>query len=201
MLFEKRIRETERQIESQNTIENRIDKLEKEIKKNSFDSFIKNNQLEKRTQELQNKIQTEDLQSKLADLEKLQEEVNIKSTEFSDSDINIEKKTSELVNRIASITPKEDAKQKEIEPDKIDSSKKINEHENETKKFFFWSSERKQTNEPDTGELVKQYFKKKSKPKVEAKVNIGNNYKTKEWDLRPETLDKEIQKTKKIENN
>ena len=57
-LFEKRIKDTERQIEAQNLVENRISKLEKEIQKNSFDSFVKNTSLEKKTNELQDKIDT-----------------------------------------------------------------------------------------------------------------------------------------------
>jgi predicted Zn finger-like uncharacterized protein len=69
-LFEKRIVDTEKEIEAQALIENRISQLENEIKKNSHDSFIKNTALEKKTNDLQIKIQSDDASDKLDNLEK-----------------------------------------------------------------------------------------------------------------------------------
>ena len=69
-LFEKRIADTEKEIEAQALIENRISQLENEIKKNSHDSFIKNTALEKKTNDLQIKIQSDNASDKLDDLEK-----------------------------------------------------------------------------------------------------------------------------------
>ena len=69
-LFEKRIADTEKEIEAQTLIENRISQLENEIKKNSHDSFIKNTALEKKTNDLQIKIQSDNASDKLDNLEK-----------------------------------------------------------------------------------------------------------------------------------
>ena len=69
-LFEKRIADTEKEIEAQALIENRISKLENEIKKNSHYSFIKNTALEKKTNDLQIKIQPDNASDKLDNLEK-----------------------------------------------------------------------------------------------------------------------------------
>ena len=69
-LFEKRIVDTEKEIEAQALIEDRISQLENEIKKNSHDSFIKNTALEKKTNDLQIKIKSDNLGDKLDDLEK-----------------------------------------------------------------------------------------------------------------------------------
>jgi predicted Zn finger-like uncharacterized protein len=82
-LFEKRVIDMEREIESQNLVENRISKLEKEIQKNSFDSFVKNTKLEKKTNELQNKIYAEDIEDRLEDLEKLETSAVLSFTSFS----------------------------------------------------------------------------------------------------------------------
>ena len=69
-LFEKRIVDTEKEIEAQALIENRISQLENEIKKNSHDSFIKSTALEKKTNDLQIKIQSDNASDKLDNLEK-----------------------------------------------------------------------------------------------------------------------------------
>ena len=69
-LFEKRIVDTEKEIKEQALIENRISQLENEIKKNSHDSFIKNTVLEKKTNDLQIKIQPNNPGDKLDNLEK-----------------------------------------------------------------------------------------------------------------------------------
>ena len=68
-LFEKRITDTEKEIAAQSLVENRIIQLEKEIKQNSFDSFVKNTNLEKKANYLQNKIHSEGVNDRLDNLE------------------------------------------------------------------------------------------------------------------------------------
>ena len=83
-LFEKRIVDTEKEIEAQALIENRISQLENEIKKNSHDSFIKNTALEKKTNDLQIKIQSDNASDKLDNLEKdfvINEETKVSNEE------------------------------------------------------------------------------------------------------------------------
>ena len=83
-LFEKRIVDTEKEIEAQDLIENRISQLENEIKKNSHDSFIKNTALEKKTNDLQIKIQSDNASDKLDNLEKdlvINEETKVSNEE------------------------------------------------------------------------------------------------------------------------
>ena len=83
-LFEKRIVDTEKEIEEQALIENRISQLENEIKKNSHDSFIKNTALEKKTNDLQIKIQSDNASDKLDNLEKdfvINEETKVSNEE------------------------------------------------------------------------------------------------------------------------
>ena len=70
MLFEKRIADTEKEIEGQTLIEDRISQLENEIKKNSHDSFIKNTALEKKANDLQIKVKSDNVIDKLDYLEK-----------------------------------------------------------------------------------------------------------------------------------
>ena len=68
--------DTEKEIEKQSLIENRIFKLEKEIQKHSHDSFIINTTLEKKTNDLQKKIHTDSPGARLDNLEKeVQKEV------------------------------------------------------------------------------------------------------------------------------
>ena len=68
-LFEKRITDTEKEIAAQSLVENRIIQLEKEIKQNSFDSFVKNTNLEKKANYLQKKIHSEGVNDRLDNLE------------------------------------------------------------------------------------------------------------------------------------
>ena len=74
---------------------------------------------------------------------------------------------------------------------------KSKEKKSKSNKFFFWSNENKKEDTPDTGELVKEYFKK-NKVQPNDKIEIGTNYKTKKWDLRQEVIDEELEKSKKI---
>jgi predicted Zn finger-like uncharacterized protein len=69
VLFEKRIIDTEKEIAAQALVENRIIQLEKEIKQNSFDSFVKNTNLEKKANYLQMKIHSEGVNDRLDNLE------------------------------------------------------------------------------------------------------------------------------------
>ena len=90
-LFEKRIVDTEKEIEAQDLIENRISQLENEIKKNSHDSFIKNTALEKKTNDLQIKIQSDNASDKLDNLEKdfvINEETKVSNEETKENKDN-----------------------------------------------------------------------------------------------------------------
>ena len=90
-LFEKRIVDTEKEIEAQALIENRISQLENEIKKNSHDSFIKNTALEKKTNDLQIKIQSDNASDKLDNLEKdlvINEETKVSNEETKENKDN-----------------------------------------------------------------------------------------------------------------
>ena len=90
-LFEKRIVDTEKEIEAQALIENRISQLENEIKKNSHDSFIKSTALEKKTNDLQIKIQSDNASDKLDNLEKdfvINEETKVSNEETKENKDN-----------------------------------------------------------------------------------------------------------------
>ena len=103
-LFEKRIVDTEKEIEAQALIENRISQLENEIKKNSHDSFIKNTALEKKTNDLQIKIKSDNLGDKLDDLEK--DFVGNEETKENKDNNTLPKKDSYSPN-IRNISPKD----------------------------------------------------------------------------------------------
>ena len=223
-LFEKRIIDTEREIESQNLVENRISRLEKEVQKNSFDSFVKNTKLEKKTNELQNKIFTEDIEDRLEDLEKLEKEVKDKTAEVSNNDISLEKKANELKEKILSYNTNdklEDLEQQVIQTknenniidnqkdDEITDNDKLNKYsffspiseekvnvdkDKKSSKSFLWS--KKEKNTPDTKELVKENFKKKENSSNK-KVNNNNIYNVKNWDLREEAIGRELEQIKK----
>ena len=223
-LFEKRIIDMEREIESQNLVENRISRLEKEIQKNSFDSFVKNTKLEKKTNELQNKIYAEDIEDRLEDLEKLEKEVKDKTTEVSNNDISLEKKANELEEKILSYNTNDkldDLDQQVIQTKKenniIDNQKddeitdnvKLNKYsfftpiseekinvdkDKKSSKSFFGSQKTKNT--PDTKELVKENFKKKKENSSNKKVNINNISNPENWDLSEETIERELDQIK-----
>jgi predicted Zn finger-like uncharacterized protein len=80
-------------------IENRIFKLEKELQKNSHDSFIINTTLEKKTSDLQKKIHTDSPGSRLDDLEK---ELQKNSNDSLIKKTTSEEKTSDLQKIIQS---------------------------------------------------------------------------------------------------
>ena len=108
-LFEKRIVDTEKEIEEQALIENRISQLENEIKKNSHDSFIKNTALEKKTNDLQIKIQSDNASDKLDNLEKdfvINEETKVSNEETKVSNEET-KETKE--NKDNTTLPEEDS--------------------------------------------------------------------------------------------
>ena len=104
-LFEKRIVDTEKEIEEQALIENRISQLENEIKKNSHDSFIKNTALEKKTNDLQIKIQSDNASDKLDNLEK--DFVSNEETKVSNEETKETKETKE--NKDNTTLPEEDS--------------------------------------------------------------------------------------------
>ena len=110
-LFEKRIVDTEKEIEEQALIENRISQLENEIKKNSHDSFIKNTVLEKKTNDLQIKIQSDNASDKLDNLEKdfvINEETKVSNEETKENKDNttLPEEDSDSSN-IRNISPKD----------------------------------------------------------------------------------------------
>ena len=112
-LFEKRITDTEKEIAAQSVVENRIIQLEKEIKQNSFDSFVKNTNLEKKANYLQRKIHSEGINDRLDNLE---------------NDV-IDAKESIIKNEIADSEKPNSVK--EIKKKEVTDIKKSN-------KFFFW---------------------------------------------------------------
>ena len=112
-LFEKRITDTEKEIAAQSLVENRIIQLEKEIKQNSFDSFVKNTNLEKKANYLQKKIHSEGVNDRLDNLE---------------NDV-LDAKESMIKNEIADSEKPNSVK--EIKKEEVTDIKKSN-------KFFFW---------------------------------------------------------------
>ena len=206
-LFEKRIIDMEREIESQNLVENRISRLEKEIQKNSFDSFVKNTKLEKKTNELQNKIFAEDIEDRLEDLEKLEKEVKDKTAEVSNNDISLEKKANELKEKILSYNTNdklEDLEQQVIqtknENNIIDNQKddEITDNDKLKKYSIFSPISEKKINVDRNKKSSKFFFwSKKEKNTPNKKVNINNIYNPKNWDLREEAIESELEQIKK----
>ena len=206
-LFEKRIIDMERETESQNLVENRISRLEKEIQKNSFDSFVKNTKLEKKTNELQNKIFVEDIEDRLEDLEKLEKEVKDKTAEVSNNDISLEKKADELKEKILSYNTNdklEDLEQQVIqtknENNIIDNQKddEITDNDKLKKYSFFSPISEKKINVDRNKKSSKSFFgSKKEKNIPNKKVNINNIYNPKNWDLREEAIESELEQIKK----
>ena len=206
-LFEKRIIDMERETESQNLVENRISRLEKEIQKNSFDSFVKNTKLEKKTNELQNKIYAEDIEDRLEGLEKLEKEVKDKTAEVSNNDISLEKKADELKEKILSYNTNdklEDLEQQVIqtknENNIIDNQKddEITDNDKLKKYSFFSPISEKKINVDRNKKSSKSFFwSKKEKNTPNKKVNINNIYNPKNWDLREEAIESELEQIKK----
>ena len=206
-LFEKRVIDMEREIESQNLVENRISRLEKEIQKNSFDSFVKNTKLEKKTNELQNKIYAEDIEDRLEDLEKLEKEVKDKTAEVSNNDISLEKKANELKEKILSYNTNdklEDLEQQVIQTKKenniIDNQKddEITDNDKLEKYSFFSPISKEKINVDRDKKSSKSFFwSKKEKNTPDKKVNINNIHNPKNWDLSEEAIERELEEIKK----
>ena len=201
-LFEKRIIDMEREIESQSLVENRISRLEKEIQKNSFDSFVKNTKLEKKTNELQNKIYAEDIEDRLEDLEKLEKEVKDKTAEVSNNDISLEKKANELKEKILSYNTNdklEDLEQQVIQTKKenniIDNQKddEITDNDKLNKYSFFSPIAEEKVNVDKDKKSSKSFFwSKKEKNTPNKEENIDNVYNPKNFDLSEEAIEREL---------
>ena len=175
-LFEKRITDTEKEIAAQSLVENRIIQLEKEIKQNSFDSFVKNTNLEKKTNYLQSKIHSEGINDRLNNLENdvIDAKESIIKNEIADS---------EKPNLINEIKIKQNFKEdqtinvKEIEIKEVIDTKKSN-------KFFFWK------NNNNTTPIKKN-----------SDLNQRKDSHRDTWDLREETLERELNELKKKNKN
>ena len=167
-LFEKRITDTEKEIAAQSLVENRIIQLEKEIKQNSFDSFVKNTNLEKKANYLQKKIHSEGVNDRLDNLENdvLDAKESIIKNEIADS---------EKPNSVKEIKIEQNFKEnqtrnvKEIKKKEVTDIKKSN-------KFFFWKK-----NKDD-----KAPNKKDLHSSQHSTTNPGK------WDLSEETLEREL---------
>ena len=167
-LFEKRITDTEKEIAAQSLVENRISQLEKEIKQNSFDSFVKNTNLEKKANYLQRKIHSEGVNDRLDNLENdvLDAKESIIKNEIADS---------EKPNSVKEIKIEQNFKEnqtrnvKEIKKKEVTDIKKPN-------KFFSWG--------------------KKIDNKAPNKEDLhSSQYSTThpdKWDLSEETLEREL---------
>ena len=167
-LFEKRITDTEKEIAAQSLVENRIIQLEKEIKQNSFDSFVKNTNLEKKANYLQRKIHSEGVNDRLDNLENdvLDAKESIIKNEIADS---------EKPNSVKEIKIEQNFKEnqtrnvKEIKKKEVTDIKKPN-------KFFFW--EKKIDNKaPNKKDLHSSQY---------------SNVHPDKWDLSEETLEREL---------
>ena len=75
------------------------------------------------------------------------------------------------------------------------SEEKINvDKDKKSSKSFFLS--KKEKNTPDTGELVKENFKKAKENSSNKKVNINNISNAKNWDLSEEAIGRELDQIK-----
>ena len=167
-LFEKRITDTEKEIAAQSLVENRIIQLEKEIKQNSFDSFVKNTNLEKKANYLQRKIHSEGVNDRLDNLENdvLDAKESIIKNEIADS---------EKPNSVKEIKIEQNFKEnqtrnvKEIKKKEVTDIKKPN-------KFFFW----------------KKKIDNKAPNKKDLHSSQYTNTHPDKWDLSEETLEREL---------
>ena len=167
-LFEKRITDTEKEIAAQTLVENRIIQLEKEIKQNSFDSFVKNTNLEKKANYLQRKIHSEGINDRLDDLENdvIDAKESIIKNEIADS---------EKPNSVKEIKIEQNFKEnqtrnvKEIKKKEVTDIKKPN-------KFFFW----------------KKKIDNKAPNKKDLHSSQYSNTHPDKWDLSEETLEREL---------
>ena len=167
-LFEKRITDTEKEIAAQSLVENRIIQLEKEIKQNSFDSFVKNTNLEKKANYLQRKIHSEGVNDRLDNLENdvLDAKESIIKNEIADS---------EKPNSVKEIKIEQNFKEnqtrnvKEIKKKEVTDIKKSN-------KFFFWKNK-----------IDNKAPNKKDLDSSQYSTTHPDN-----WDLSEETLEREL---------
>ena len=167
-LFEKRIIDTEKEIAAQSLVENRIIQLEKEIKQNSFDSFVKNTNLEKKANYLQRKIHSEGVNDRLDNLENdvLDAKESIIKNEIADS---------EKPNSVKEIKIEQNFKEnqtrnvKEIKKKEVTDIKKSN-------KFFFWKN-KTDNKAPNKKDLDSSQY---------STTHPDN------WDLSEETLEREL---------
>ena len=172
-LFEKRITDTEKEIAAQSLVENRIIQLEKEIKQNSFDSFVKNTNLEKKANYLQKKIHSEGVNDRLDNLENdvLDAKESIIKNEIADS---------EKPNSVKEIKIEQNFKEnqtrnvKEIKKKEVTDIKKPN-------KFFFW----------------KKKIDNKAPNKKDLHSSQYSNTHPDKWDLSEETLERELNELRK----
>ena len=172
-LFEKRITDTEKEIAAQSLVENRIIQLEKEIKQNSFDSFVKNTNLEKKANYLQRKIHSEGINDRLDNLENdvIDAKESIIKNEIADS---------EKPNSVKEIKIEQNFKEnqtrnvKEIKKKEVTDIKKPN-------KFFFW----------------KKKIDNKAPNKKDLHSSQYSNTHPDKWDLSEETLERELNELRK----
>ncbi len=184
VLFEKRIIDTEKEIAAQALVENRIIQLEKEIKQNSFDSFVKNTNLEKKANYLQMKIHSEGVNDRLANLEhdvldtKKQTINNVLDT--NEETIKNNTSDAEKSNSIKEIKIKQNFEEdqtnnvKEIKKSEVIDTKKSN-------KFFFWKK-----NKDNTIPF---------KEDLQSSKYLTTHPDT--WDLSEKTIEKELRERKK----
>jgi len=172
-LFEKRITDTEKEIAAQSLVENRIIQLEKEIKQNSFDSFVKNTNLEKKANYLQKKIHSEGVNDRLDNLENdvLDAKESIIKNEIADS---------EKPNSVKEIKIEQNFKENQTRNVKEIKKKEVTDIE-KPNKFFFW--------------------KKKIDNKASNKKDLHSSHHSTvhpdEWDLSEETLERELNELRK----
>jgi len=175
-LFEKRVTDTEKEVAAQSLVENRIAQLEKEIKQNSFDSFVKNTNLEKKANYLQRKVHSEGLNDRLNNLE-------IDVLDSKDSIIKNEIADSEKPNSVKEIKIKQNFEKnptsnvKKIKKNEVIDTKKSN-------KFFFWKKKKNTT--PNKKNLDSSQY--------------GTTHPDK-WDLSEETLERELKELRKSKKN
>jgi len=184
VLFEKRITETEKEIAAQALVENRIIQLEKEIKQNSFDSFVKNTDLEKKANYLQMKIHSEGINDRLDNLEHdvlgTKEETINNVIDTKEETIKNNTSDDEKSNSIKEIKIKQNFEEdqtnnvKEIKKSEVIDTKKSN-------KFFFWKKNKDNTIPFEEDLQSSKYLT--THPDT--------------WDLSEKTIEKELRERKK----
>ena len=167
-LFEKRITDTEKEIAAQSLVENRIIQLEKEIKQNSFDSFVKNTNLEKKANYLQRKIHSEGINDRLDNLEN--DVIDAKESIIKNEIVDSEKPNSVKEIKIEqNFKENQTSNVKEIKKKEVTDIKKSN-------KFFFWKKK-----------IDNKAPNKKDLHSSQYSATHPDN-----WDLSEETLEREL---------